>query len=62
MPWKQSRGLTEALRARRLSMRKPAEHDRPPPAPLPGPKARPLPGQLNLADEITTTDEERRLP
>jgi hypothetical protein len=60
MPWKQSRGLTEALRARRLPKREPRDNDRPPVKPLPGPKARPLPGQLNLADEITTASENRR--
>jgi hypothetical protein len=59
MPWKQSRGLTEALRARTLPKGQPTEHDRPPVKPLPGPKARPVPGQLNLADEL---NQERRTP
>jgi hypothetical protein len=62
MPWKQSRGLTEALRARRLSKRQPSEHDRPPLPRLPGRKTRPLPGQLNLADELKNTTQERTHP
>jgi hypothetical protein len=62
MHWKQSRGLTEALRARGLPKLKPSENDRPPVKPLPGPKLHPLPGQLSLADESTTADEERRTP
>jgi hypothetical protein len=61
MTRKSPRGLSEALRARGLPQRKPTEHDRPPPQPLPGPKARPLPGQLSL-DEITTANEERSRP
>jgi hypothetical protein len=51
-----SRGLSEALRARGLSKRKPTEHDRPRPQPPPGPKIRPLPGQLSL-DDASVGDE-----
>jgi hypothetical protein len=62
MTWKQSRELTEALRVRGPSAKhEPTEHDRPP-LRLPGPKARPLPGQLNLADELENTTQERRDP
>jgi hypothetical protein len=60
MKQKTPRGLAEAWRALGLPRRMPSEHDRPQVTPLPGQKARPLPGQLNLADEIT--DTERRTP
>jgi hypothetical protein len=59
MPRKQSPGLTEALRARGLPKRRPSEDDRPPPSVLPGRKARVLPGQLSLTDEITTTERSK---
>jgi hypothetical protein len=59
MSHKTSRGLADAVRARGLRKGKPSEHDRPPVQPLPGPRTRPLPGQLGLADEI---DLERRTP
>jgi hypothetical protein len=47
-------GLTAALRARRLEKREPTERDRPPPQPFPGPRRKPLPGQMTLEE---TTDD-----
>jgi hypothetical protein len=43
-------GLREALRARRLPARPPTEDDRPPMQPLPGPRRKPLPGQMTLEE------------
>lgn len=45
----QSAGLTAALRARKARKGPPDPvHDQPPPRPLPGPKRKPLRGQLDF--------------
>ena len=41
-------GALEALRLRRLEKRPPTEADVPPPSTLPGPKHKPLKGQLDV--------------
>jgi hypothetical protein len=47
-----SAGVHEALRATRLPARRPTDEDRPPPQSLPGPKRKPLPGQMGLGEVI----------
>jgi hypothetical protein len=50
-----SSGLPDAARmadaAKRGLLRRPDERDTPPPRPFPGPKVKPLPGQLALGEE-----------
>jgi hypothetical protein len=43
-------GLRDAVRAKRLPARPPTEGDRPPPQPFPGPKRKPLPGQIKIEE------------
>jgi hypothetical protein len=62
------KGLAAALRARALQKRPPTDADRPPPSTLPGPKRRPLPGQLDFYGNETPglghpdTDDEEATP
>lgn len=43
-----SPGLEQARAALKKRKGAPAEHDRPPVTPAPGPKRKPLPGQLDI--------------
>ena len=53
MTWKKSPGLVEATRLLKARKGKPTDADRPSPRPLPGPKRKPLPGQLDLYSNET---------
>jgi hypothetical protein len=44
-------GIAAARRALKLEKRKPNDDDRPPPSKFPGPKRKPLPGQMTLGED-----------
>jgi hypothetical protein len=46
-----SPGMVAALRALRLQKRRPTDDDRPPASTFPGPKRKPLAGQMALGEE-----------